>query len=173
MDFFGMDLPGILSVLALAVLIAVFFIIRKDKSYDSIGPVSLSGLKKKSGGPENRQHPRIAINWPITMDTSLGKLQATLSNISTGGAFITCGEPLPLYEQFTMMIDSKGSDLAINAEVLWSNVNVSDDMIQNRGMGIRFVHNTDEVREFLNTTINQIQAEKEKPEIQPEPQPAT
>jgi hypothetical protein len=173
MDFFGMDLPGILSVLALAVLIAVFFIVRKDKSYDSIGPVSMSALKKKSGGPENRQHPRLYINWPITLDTSLGKLKATLSNISAGGAFIACGEPLPLYEQFTMIIDSKGSDLIINAEVLWSNVNVADDMIQNRGMGIRFVHNTDEVREFLNTTINQKLVEKEDSGVQPEAQPVS
>lgn len=167
MDFFGMDMPGVLSVLALAVLIAVFFIVRRDSSYDSAGSVSLSSLKRKPTGPENRQHPRFHIGWPITMDTSLGKLKATLSNISSGGAFITCGEPLPLYEQFTLTIDSKGSDLPINAEVLWSNVNVADDMIQNRGMGIRFVHNTDEAREFLNAALNELLAGETEAEALP------
>lgn len=157
MEFFGMDMPSFISVMALAVLVALFFVVRKDSSYDSISPVSVRSFKKKPAGPESRRHVRLDVDWPITMDTSCGKLNATLANISMGGAFITCNEPLPLYEQFTLNIDSKGkSDVTINAEVLWSNVNVSDDMIHNRGMGIRFVHNADDVRQFLNKIITEL-----------------
>ena len=165
MDFFGMDMPSVLSVLALAVLIAVFFIVRRDKSYDSVGPVSISSLKKKSPGPENRQHPRLDISWPLTMDTSSGKAEGTLTNISMGGAFIACSEPLYLYERFSFTINlPEAKGMVINAEVLWSNVNVADDMIQTRGMGIRFVDNTDDVRAFLNHTIDALAAKGQEGE---------
>ena len=44
--------------------------------------------------------------------------------------------------------------MSLNSEVVWSNANVPDDKIVNRGMGIRFIHNTDEVRESLKTALS-------------------
>jgi len=156
MALFGMDMASFVSALALAVLIAILFIVRKGGSYDTAGPVSIGGATK-AAGPENRQHPRLSINWPVTLVTSIGNLQATMSNISMGGAFIACSEPLPLSEQFTLNIQLKGeADVAVNAEVLWSNSDVSGDVTQNRGMGLRFVHKSDDTRELLNRKIVQL-----------------
>jgi hypothetical protein len=44
--------------------------------------------------------------------------------------------------------------LTVNAEVVWSNINVPDEKIVNRGMGIRFIQVTEDDREFLSEMIS-------------------
>jgi hypothetical protein len=41
-------------------------------------------------GEENRKHPRVDINWSVSMETSDGTIEAEVKNISLGGAFICC-----------------------------------------------------------------------------------
>jgi hypothetical protein len=99
---------------------------------------------------ERRQHPRVDITLPVSMETSQGMIEAETKNISLGGAFICCQNPLPLREKFRLTIEAPNHDsLTVNAEVVWSNINVPDDKILNRGMGIRFIQITKHDREFL------------------------
>ena len=77
-----------------------------------------------------------------------------LKDISLGGAFVVCPNPLPLSEKFRISIEPpEQTSLELNAEVVWSNANVPDDKIINRGMGIRFINNPDEARNRLNSVI--------------------
>ena len=109
---------------------------------------------QKRSWEEKRKHPRVSVSWPARMETPEGSLKAQLKDISQGGAFVVCSKPLPLTEKFRIFVDPpEQTPLELNAEVVWSNANVPEDKIINRGMGIRFINNPDEVRSRLNDVI--------------------
>jgi hypothetical protein len=89
------------------------------------------------------------------METPQGTIEAETKNIGLSGAFIRCRKPLPLKESFRLTIDAPNHDpLTVKAEVIWSNINVPDEMVLNRGMGIRFIRITKDDREFLNQVLS-------------------
>ena len=103
---------------------------------------------------EKRQDPRIDILWPVLMETSRGEVEAKIKDLSFGGAFIECREPLPLKEQFNLTINMPDQkSLTLVSEVVWSNRSVPDDKIVTRGMGISFTQNTQENRKSYNNAI--------------------
>lgn len=103
---------------------------------------------------EKRRHPRVSVSWPARLKMPDESLQVQLKDISLGGAFVVCPNPLPLSEKFRISIEPpKQTPLELNAEVVWSNANVPEDKIINRGMGIRFINNADEDRSRLNDVI--------------------
>jgi uncharacterized protein (TIGR02266 family) len=91
-------------------------------------------------GAERRQHPRIDINWPVSIETPEGTIDAEVKNISLGGAFIRCKKPLPIGQFFSLTMTAPNNEPVIaTAEVVWSNANVPDEKVINRGMGVRFI----------------------------------
>jgi len=119
---------------------------------------------KKISGRENRKDTRVDVSWPVEMETSLGTIKAQTRHVSISGAFIACHEPLPLTEQFriTIML-SKDKQISVNAEVVWSNINVPDDKVVNRGMGIRFVNNPKDDLKPLSIALMKIIADSFNP----------
>jgi len=112
---------------------------------------------------EKRQDPRIDIIWPVLMETSRGEIEAKIKDLSLGGAFIACQEPLPLKEQFNLIINMPDQKpLTLVSEVIWSNSNVPDDKIVTRGMGISFTQNTQENRTSYNNAIVSYLGEHQK-----------
>jgi Tfp pilus assembly protein PilZ len=104
---------------------------------------------------EKRQHARAEIKWPVKVGTAQGLVDAETRDISVGGAFISCPEPLPLGHNFPLTISAPDHEpQRVTAEVVWSNSNVPDDKILNRGMGVRFIQISDEARQFLNEAIS-------------------
>jgi hypothetical protein len=103
---------------------------------------------------EKRQHPRVAIAWPAFLEKSQHNQEIQLKDISLGGAFVTCQEPLALQEKFkiTFHLPDQGP-LELNAEVVWSNANVPWDKVVHRGMGIRFIKNEEKERQLLQDAI--------------------
>ncbi|MBW1845967.1 MAG: PilZ domain-containing protein [Deltaproteobacteria bacterium] len=111
----------------------------------------------KTSGYESRKDSRIDVSWPVEMKTSLGNMKAETRHVSISGAFISCQEPLPLNEQFLItIIISEQKQISINAEVIWSNINVPDDKVVNRGMGIRFVNNAKDDVKPLSVALMKI-----------------
>jgi len=109
---------------------------------------------QKTSWKEKRQHPRLAVSWPAQMETSQGSIRVQLKDISLGGAFVLCQNPLALTEQFQLIISAPSQDpFTLNAEVVWSNINVPEDKVINRGMGVRFIQNTEENRNRLNQIL--------------------
>lgn len=109
---------------------------------------------QKISWEEKRKHPRVLVSWPARMEIPQESLKAQLKDISLGGAFVVCSDPLPLAERFRIFIEPpEQTPLELNAEVVWSNANVPEDKIINRGMGIRFVDNSDKIRSRLNDVI--------------------
>lgn len=95
-------------------------------------------------GEQKRKHPRANINWPVSMETSDGTIEAEIKNISLGGAFICCKKPLPIGEVFPLTMIGPNDELVkATAQVVWSNVNVPEEKVVNRGMGVRFMKMSD------------------------------
>jgi len=78
------------------------------------------------------------------METPDGTIEAEIRNISLGGALICCKKPLPIGEVFRLtMIGPNNEPVVATAQVVWSNVNVPDEKVINRGMGVRFIKMSD------------------------------
>jgi uncharacterized protein (TIGR02266 family) len=94
----------------------------------------------QKGGADKRQHPRVDINWSVSMETPDGIIDGEIKNISLGGAFICCKKPLPVGQVFHLtMMGPNNEPVPATAEVAWSNINVPDEKVINRGMGVRFI----------------------------------
>ena len=108
----------------------------------------------KASWEEKRRHPRIAISWQAFIEMSGQTNNVQLKDISLGGAFVVCAEPLALNDRFKISIRMPNRELLLlNAEVVWSNSNVPADRVVNRGMGVRFIENTEKDRQRLNKAL--------------------
>lgn len=141
---------AIFAGLVLLWFLRIFFKRRVAKKQS--GQIAVSA--QKISWEEKRQHPRVSVLWPARLENPEGPLAVQLKDISLGGAFVVCPNPLPLSEKLRISIDPPGHpSLELNAEVVWSNANVPEDKIINRGMGIRFINNSAEDRSRLNDVI--------------------
>ncbi len=108
----------------------------------------------KTSWEEKRRNPRVAISWQALIEMAGQTNNVQLKDISLGGAFVVCAEPLALNDKFKISIRIPNRELLLlNAEVVWSNSNVPADRVVNRGMGIRFIENTEEDRQRLNEAL--------------------
>ena len=125
----------------LVVWIVNYFWKMSDRSdLDSLTSAKL----RQNVGEEKRKHPRVDINWPVSIETAHGTIAAEVKNISLGGAFICCKKPLQLREVFRMtMIGPENEPVIATAQVAWSNANVPEEKVINRGMGVRFIKMSD------------------------------
>ncbi len=133
---------GILFFLAFLVvwIVNYFWKTRSRSDLDSLTSAKL----RQNAGEEKRQHPRVDINWPVSIETSYGTITAEVKNISLGGAFICCKKPLQLRKVFRMtMIGPENEPVIATAQVAWSNANVPEEKVINRGMGVRFINMSD------------------------------
>lgn len=135
-------LGGIVIFLGFVLVSVVFYFWKFHSSSDFDYHTSVKSHQKV--GEEKREHPRANINWPVSMETAGGTIDAEVKNISIGGAFICCKNPLPLGEIFRLTMTGPDNELvAATAAVVWSNTNVPEDKVINRGMGIRFIKMSD------------------------------
>ena len=108
----------------------------------------------KTSWEEKRRNPRVAVSWQALIEMTGQTDNVQLKDISLGGAFVVCAEPLALNDKFKISIRIPNRELLLlNAEVVWSNSNVPADRVVNRGMGIRFIENTEEDRQRLNEAL--------------------
>jgi len=67
-----------------------------------------------------------------------------VKKISLGGAFVCCNKPLPIGEVFHLTMRGPDKEPVMpTAKVVWSNVNVPDQKVINRGISIRFIKISD------------------------------
>jgi len=117
--------------------------------------VQMAATSPKSSGEEMRQHPRLAISWPAMLEPPYEHIPVKLKDISLGGAFVVCRKPLPLKEKIRLCINMPDQEeLLLNAQVLWSNTNVPREKVIHRGMGVKFVQNTNKARQRLEKAIS-------------------
>jgi uncharacterized protein (TIGR02266 family) len=149
----GVGLGGIFLILTLKFIQSLIAYRSRGSQFGH--EFAILGKAVETRKQERRQHVRAAIQLPVTIETAEGTMNAETRDISVGGAFISCRTPLPPKEKFPLAITlPHGGSLALFAEVVWSNSNVPRENIVNRGMGIRFVHITEDDREILNELVS-------------------
>lgn len=117
----------------------------------SLQAINTAPLKS---GRDQRRHPRIAVSWSASMEFGQMVAEVRLKDISLGGAFIICQEPVPLDEKLRIYIEVPNQDrFALNAEVVWSNMNVPEAKVIHRGLGVKFVQNSAAARTRLEEAI--------------------
>ena len=101
---------------------------------------------------ERRQHPRGRASLPVVIQTGKGVISTQTHNLSVGGAFIRCWEPLGREETFKLFIDVPYSKhrLIVDAEVVWVKAHRPDSSSIPRGMGVQFAQISSTDRKFLN-----------------------
>ena len=130
---------GIAFFLAMLVVWVVWYFWKTSSPSDEASFVS--GKLRQNAGEEKRKHPRADVNWPVSIETAYGIIAAEIKNISLGGAFICCKKPLQLRKVFRMtMIGPENERVLATAQVAWSNANMPEEMVVNRGMGVRFIN---------------------------------
>ena len=83
-----------------------------------------------------------------------GNIRVQLKNVSHSGAFVVCPEPMAINDKVRMVVDAPNMDpFPLQGEVVWSNIHVPEDKVVHRGMGIRFVENTEEDRARLHHAL--------------------
>jgi Tfp pilus assembly protein PilZ len=140
----------IFFVLLMIWFVAIYMKRRVGPDQYSSGAVSL----QKVSWEEKRQQPRVSVSWKASIESDAGTANAQVKDVSHGGAFVVCKNPLELKSRLRITLTPLDQDpLKLNAEVVWSNVNVPADKIINRGMGIRFIENEEAIRNRLNQFI--------------------
>ncbi|MEI9477910.1 MAG: PilZ domain-containing protein [Deltaproteobacteria bacterium] len=125
---------------ALLFIVYYFWKVRNDSECDYNASATLHRNVEK----ESRKHTRADIRWQVSMQTPDGTIAADAKNISLSGAFICCEKPLPLGEVFRLTMTGPDNDpVMATAKVVWSNVNVPEEKVINRGMGVRFIKMSD------------------------------
>lgn len=153
-NFSMIMLMGILSITCV-VLVLVSYLFSRYRAHlnnEQIGftPVEIEEITRE----EKRQAMRADIQWPLEYEYNGVQVQAKTQNISSGGIFIICDEPLPLGEKFTIILSAPDRDpLLLNVEVLWNNKNLSPEKVVNRGMAVRFIGIPENERRYLNSII--------------------
>jgi uncharacterized protein (TIGR02266 family) len=106
---------------------------------------------------EKRQYPRAVVACPVIVERDLGLfMNGKIRDISPGGAFITCREPLQPDEAFQIEFNDAHLEqlMKATAEVIWSNVSVSDENVESRGMGVRFTEISHEAKTVISSLVS-------------------
>jgi len=145
---------GIGGLFFTAIIVFWFVFVYLKKRVTADQPKQGYAITDRYSAAEIRRHKRVEVSWPALLEKSDQGLKVQLKDISLGGAFVICPEPFGLNDQFKITIDIPAhGPLQLNAEVVWSNVNMPSDQVVNRGMGIRFINNEGNERETLQEAI--------------------
>jgi hypothetical protein len=104
---------------------------------------------------EERVCPRAELTWPVAAQVDGGLIKGETKNISTQGAYVCCGKPLKLNEVYDMVISAPEKPMNVKAEVVWSNIYGPNDKINPRGMGVRFVHISEDDQKLIAQELGQ------------------
>jgi hypothetical protein len=148
-------LPFITVILALLFFIIFRVVSRlKKQSLGDTGRKNLPNFQFEVKA-EKQQPERIQLKCPALIDKSKGVMKVGIKELTTNGAFVTCPNPFPIGEAFSLKILLDDRDPQIfNAEVVWNNQNVLDEEIVIRGMKVRFLQLSEEDRQIINNILS-------------------
>ena len=104
---------------------------------------------------DHRAHPRANLRWPVSVQLSGAVTEGVTKDISEGGAYVCCANPLGPNEVLDMVINAPDKLLNVKAEVVWSSMSGLDldDEITPRGMGVRFLNIGSEERRIIAKAV--------------------
>jgi hypothetical protein len=118
---------------------------------------------------DQRAHPRANLRWSVSVQLSGAVAEGVTKDISEGGAYVCCANPLGPEEVLDMVINAPDKPLNVKAEVVWSSMSGLDldDEITPRGMGVRFLNIGSEERSIIAKAVAEyLSADVESEELQ-------
>jgi hypothetical protein len=106
---------------------------------------------------ENRQHPRVKVNWPVTINTPQGPLTGVTKNISAGGAFVCMRKSLKPDEELLLSrfpVRPWMPRLSIGAKVTRQDVKKLDNETLSLNMGVRFTKLSGEAQKRISEHVS-------------------
>lgn len=91
---------------------------------------------------------RITGSYPVSIQSEQGRFEAEAKEISLGGAFIICDQPLSIGEPLELTLNLS-EPLELQAAVTWNNSNVPEEERVVSGMRVRFLDVSAEARAAL------------------------
>ncbi len=142
------------TVLIIAIVVLLYLSVGEYKKKSSSAAADASSIGTKTQWVEKREDSRVKVKWPVTIETAEGPLNGEIINISIGGAFICCQELSRSKETFRLTINPPDHQaISATVSVTWSNLNVPESEVVNRGMGIRFLGISEEDRRFISEAV--------------------
>ena len=103
---------------------------------------------------ESRKHPRAKVVWPIIMENSRNIISGETQDISAGGAYMRCRNPLKSVEvSMYVSVSLLSPRIRAMAVVVRSDVLGSANGVEYYGIGVRFVSVSDEGRELISLEL--------------------
>lgn len=152
--------PGTFSDSRLVV--TVILELDKRKSYFKEVP-TLQGVSMKR---ERRQCTRVLLGCSVMVKTDQGIVVGQIIDISLGGAFICCREPLAVAEvlEINFRVSPQGPHVKATGEVVRSNAHCLDGETVCHGMGVQFTELTYEGRQFIADLVENQSREQDHPQ---------
>ena len=114
---------------------------------------------------ERRAYPRATLKWPVSLPVGDPEMEGVTKDISVGGAYVCCAKPLNLNEEFEMNINAPDKSLNVKAQVVWTNISQLDDEFNPQGMGVRFLHISNEDRLFIHWAVREHNTSQQEPDL--------
>ena len=116
---------------------------------------------------DHRAHPRANLRWTVSVQLGGAVTEGVTKDISEGGAYVCCANPLGPKEVLDMVINAPDKQLNVKAEVVWSSMSGLDDAITPRGMGVRFLYIDSEDRRIIaEAVVEHLSEDTESEELQ-------
>jgi hypothetical protein len=106
---------------------------------------------------EDRQHPRVKVNLPVTINTPQGPIAGVTKNISAGGAFVCIRKSLKPDEELLLSnshVRPSMSRLSIGAKVTRQNIEQLDNETLSLNMGVQFTKLSGEARKLISEHVS-------------------
>lgn len=115
---------------------------------------------------EKRQYTRAQVGYPVLLKNSQGLMVGRVTDISPGGAFICCQEPLDAEEVITLTIriSPMSPPLKVKGEVIRSNIYCLEDETMCHGLSVRFTKISDNDRRVISSLISAMSNENQREE---------
>ena len=132
------------------------------KSYLKEVP-TLQGVSMKR---ERRQCTRVLLGCSVMVKTDQEIMVGQIIDISLGGAFICCREPLEVEEvlEINFRVSPQGPHVKATGEVVRSNVHCLDGETVCHGMGVQFTELSHEGRQFISDLVENQSQEQNRPQ---------
>jgi c-di-GMP-binding flagellar brake protein YcgR len=107
---------------------------------------------------ERRRYPRARIEWPVIITTDQGNSKGVTLDVSAGGATIRCPIPPLLHEVFevTIKIPDLGRSLVVDAQVVWSTADITDNELTLPIIGVEFINIADNDRRLVAAAVSKV-----------------
>ena len=121
----------------------------------------LQGVIGLANPKERREHRRVQVRWPVSIETEKKKIKGESRNLTVGGLFVCCEEPILLNAVLRISIMPPGHEaIDVTGKVIWSDLYGIDEQKDVFGVGICLVDIVTKDKQFFNEMIAKHYTEK-------------